>query len=267
MRNIIKKSMPKSVNSKKDESIYSGFKPLKEMSDLVIVSEEQYKANRALFFGEPGKKLKLKDSRDVIIARRIGGMAFPLEKAAELLLLSVCSNKRIADSPLSRPVVKTQAYLNMARAYSVHNAIFDFLNPGHKNKDSLAKIRKVNKELYLLLKDEYFVNHVVGLSRSKCEKPENPKFVIGNESIDFEYLSDLIELGYASMRGNLFNKSNSEDDLLCFVDSICMGSVMVTHLRHMGRKASIEYVINLFDASLRQYAEYVFDMLTINEEA
>ena len=45
------------------------------------------------------------------------------------------------------------------------------------------------------------------------------------------------------------------------------GSVMVTHLRHMGRKASIEYVINLFDASLRQYAEYVFDMLTINEEA
>ena len=75
MRNIIKKSMPKSVNSKKDESIYSGFKPLKEMSDLVIVSEEQYKANRALFFGEPGKKLKLKDSRDVIIARRIGGMA------------------------------------------------------------------------------------------------------------------------------------------------------------------------------------------------
>ena len=87
--------MPKSINSKKNTNNKSDINFLKELNGQVVVSVEQYKAHPDLFLGNILEGLSLKDNRDVVVAIAIGGMVFPIERVAELLLNCIFINYEI----------------------------------------------------------------------------------------------------------------------------------------------------------------------------
>ena len=56
-------------------------------------------------------------------------------------------------------------------------------------------------------------------------------------------------------------------DRITLMFTACMGYIMVTQLRHMGRKAAIEYAAKELGPDSKSCVEVVFRMLTIDKEA
>ena len=260
-----KKTMPKSIINGKKNNNMSDITFLKELNGQVVVSVEQYKSNPDYFLGKPGDNLRLKDGREVVVACELEGMAFPLDKLADLLLNCILINHEAASAYVNSDFT-VQAYPMLARAYKLYCAIMDFLNPGHK-RATLEFMRQFDKDLYSFLKVEGTVKYFDNISRRDHEDPENPKFCIGHESIDEEYLASMISLG-AIRIFKIMEEEEIDDkmDRITLMFTACMGYIMVTQLRHMGRKAAIEYAAKELGPDSKECVEIVLKMLTIDKK-
>lgn len=270
-------TMPKSINSKKNGQHHTGtvqtrvnstecsIKFMKEFNGQVVVSAEQFKSNPDCFLGKPGNNLRLKDGREVVLACEIGNMVFSLDRMWKLLFGSTLLLGNIATSD-DDSLVDAQTNMHLARAYNEYCIIKEFLYPGHK-KEGLKEMRRFDKELYRILKNESAVEQLVIQSRECCEMPDNPKFQFEEESIDMEYLAYLIELGYRYLALGLDDEFDSTEDYVNFAWTVYEGCILVTQLRGMGRKAAIEYAANKLGADSKECVETVFKMLTIDKEA
>ena len=257
-------SKPKSVNSKKSSNNKSDIKFLKELNGQVVVSVEQYKAHTDLFLGNIWDGLSLKDNRDVVVAIATGGMVFPIERVAELLLNCIFINYEMISENVNSELT-VQAYPIIARAYNLYCAIMDVMLPGHKPA-TLEVIRQQDEDLYRLLKVDGTVKYFDKVSRD-YEKPENPKFRFGNERIDTEYLAYMILNGILGMQRMWQENTDVTEDRKDFMFTLCMGSIMVTKLRRMERMAAIKYAANVLGPGSKSCVEVVSRMLTIGKEA
>ena len=264
MNKMQKVSMPKSIESKKNTNNKSSIKFLKELNKQVVVSVEQYLAHPELFLGNPLDGLRLKDNRDVVVAVEIGGMAFPIERVAELLLNCIFINHEMISKKVNSQLTE-QAYPIIARAFKLYCAILDVMLPGHKPA-TLEVMRQHDEELYRLLKAEGTVKHFEKISRD-YENPENPKFRFGNERIDTEFLAYIILNGIFGMQRIWQENPDVTEDRKGFMFTLCMGSIMTTQLRRMERKAAIKYAAKELGPGSKSCVEVVFRMLTIDTEA
>lgn len=257
--------MTKSINSKKNTNNKSDIKFLKELNGQVVVSVEQYKAHPNLFLGTPDNNFRLKDGREVILAQVIGNKAFPLERVADNLLSFILL---IAGGVISTtdPNVKRQILMDTARAFKVYCAIMDLLDSYHM-QDTLDKIRRYDESLYSILSDEEKVERLVAFSRSECEDPRSPKVQFGDESIDVDYLSHLIEWGYKPLAIGLDDEFDSDEEYFDFAFTIIVGCIIVTQLRGLGREEAVEYFIDELGDNNKGNVEFFFDLLTIDKEA
>ena len=256
--------MPKSVNSRKNANNKSDINFLKELNGQVVVSVEQYKAHPDLFLGNILEGLSLKDNRDVVVAIAIGGMVFPIERVAELLLNCIFINYEMISKDVNSQLT-VQAYPIIARAYNLYCAIMDVIIPGHKPA-TLEVMRQYDEDLYGLLKVDGTVKYFDKISRD-YEDPENPKFRFGNERIDTEYLAYMILNGIFGMQGILQEETDTKEDEIDFMFTLCMGGIMVTKLRHMERKAALNYAAKVLGPGSQSCVEVVSRMLTIDKEA
>ena len=270
-------TMPKSINSKKNGQHQTGAiqtrvntsnhnnKFLKELSGQVVVSVEKYKSNPDLFIGNLRDGLRLKDGREVIVACEIEGMAFPLDKVADLLLNCILINFEMASANVNSDLT-VQSYPLLARAYKFYCTIMDFLNPGHKSS-TLEFMRQYNKDLYSLLKAEGSVNYFGNINRRDYEKPENPSFCFGKESIDAECLAYMVALGAIRINKIIQDEEiDDEMDRMNIMFTAVMGGIMAAKLRRMKRKAAIEYAAKELGPGSKGCVEVVFKMLTIDKE-
>lgn len=264
MKKISKQSMPKSVNTKKSTNNKSSIMFLKELNGQVVVSVEQYKSHPDLFLGNPWDGLRLKDGREVIVAVEIGGMAFPIERVANLLRKCIFINYDMISKNVNSDLT-VQAYPMIARAYNLYCAIMDVIIPGHKLA-TLEVMRQYDEDLYGLLKVDGTVKYFDKISRD-YENPENPKFRFGNERIDTEYLAYMILNGFFGMQGMLQEETDTKEDEIDFMFTLCMGGIMVTKLRRMERKAALNYAAKVLGPGSQSCVEVVSRMLTIDKEA
>ena len=255
--------MPKSVNIKKSSNNKSDIKFLKELNGQVVVSVEQYKAHPDLFLGNIWDGLSLKDNRDVVVAVVIGGMVFPIERVAELLLNCIFINYEMISKDVNSQLT-VQAYPIIARAYNIYCAIMDVVIPGHKPA-TLEVMRQHDEDLYRLLKVKGTVKYFDKISRD-YENPENPKFCFGNERIDTEYFAYMILNGFFGMQRLWQENTDVVEDSKDFMFTLCMGSIMVTKLRRMERKAAIKYAAKELGPGSKGCVEVVSRMLTIEKE-
>ena len=131
------KSMPQRINSKKNEQHHTGAVQtgasiancnihfMKELSGQVLVSIDEFIANRELIHGTPEEGFRLEDDREVFMACELEGMAFPLDKVADLLLNCILINYETA-SVNANSDLTVQAYPMLARAYKLYCAIMGF---------------------------------------------------------------------------------------------------------------------------------------------
>ena len=257
-----KKTMPKSINSKKNNK--SNIKFLKELNGQVLVSVQQYQSHPELFLGTPGN-LRLKDGREAIVSIVVRDKVFPLDRVANLLKSIIFFVAEVI-FPTDDPYVKCQAHLDSARAFKVYCDIMELLDPGHM-QDALDEIREFDEELYGILNDAEKVEHLVSISRSECESPLNPKIQFIAESIDVEYLSRLIEFGYKPLLCVLNDEFESDEEYVNFAFTMIVGCVMVKELQGMEREEAIECFLDEFGYHNKECAEFFFNMLTINKEA
>ena len=257
-------SMPRSINGKKNENNKSNIKLLKELNGQVLVSLEQYKAHPNLFLGTIGNNLRLKDRREVVLVKVIGDKAFPLEKVADILLSFILF---IAGGVVSATFQssKRQALMDTARAFKTYCAIMDVLNPG-QIQVALEQIRQFDESLYSILNDEEKVESLVAFSRIKNEDARSPKVQLGNECIDVDYLSHLIEWGYKPLIIGLDDVFDSREEFLDFAFTVVVGCIMVTQLRGMGREEAVKFFIDELGHNSKEGAEFLFNLLTINNE-
>ena len=260
----MKNTMPKSINSKNTKN-KCNIKILKGFNGQVLVSLEEYKAHRHFFLGTSGNNLRLKDGREVILVKVIGDKAFPIERVSDNLLSFILL---VAGGIISTtdPGTKRQVLIDTARAFKVYCAIMDLLDSGHK-KDTLDKIRRYDENLYSVLSDEEKVERLVAFSRSECEDPRSPKVQLGNERIDVDYLSHLIEWGYKPLAIGLDDEFDSDEEYFDFAFTIIVCCIMVTQLRGMEREEAVEYFIDELGHNSKDSVEFFFNLLTINKEA
>ena len=236
MKKTSKKSMPKSVNSKKNNDYKCNTRPSKVL---------HYNG------------LKKIDGRCVCV---VENMVINLEKVAELLLSSILFFNEAAAYNDDHHT-KTQAVRDLARAYHVYRTIKDILHPG-SSSTILEEFRQYDEELYRLVEDEDTVSQLVNISREECEVPENPRISIGNERIDMNYLSDLIEWGFRSLVIGLDDKEDYEN----FSSTAFAGCIMVTQLRRMDIEEATAYIIDELGSHGKTCIEYYFGMLTIGKK-
>ena len=259
-----KKTMPKSIINGKKNNNMSDITFLKELNGQVVVSVEQYKSAPDYFIGKPGDNLRLKDGREVVVACELEGMAFPLDKLADLLLNCILINHEAASAYVNSDFT-VQAYPMLAGAYKLYCAIMDFLNPGHK-RATLEFMRQFDKDLYSFLKVEGTVKYFDNISRREHEEPENPRFCFGHESIDEEYLAYMILNGIFGMQRIWQETPDATEDSKDFMFTLCMGSIMVTKLRRMEKKAAIKYAAKELGPDSKECVEIVLKMLTIDKK-
>lgn len=271
-------SMSQGVNSKKNGQHNTGAAQtgatfpncnihfMKELSGQVLVSIDEFIANRELIHGTPEEGFRLEDGREVFMACELEGTVFPLDKVADLLLNCILINHEAVSAGVNSDFT-VQAYPMLARAYKLYCAIMDLLNPDHK-RATLEFMRQFDKELYSFLKVEGTVKYFDNISRRDHEDLENPKFCIGYESIDEDYLADLISLGAFRML-KIIEAEEIDDEMArtTLMFTTCMGYIMVAQLRHMGRKAAIKYAANKLGPGSKSCVEVVFRMLSIDKKA
>jgi hypothetical protein len=229
-----KASMPKSVNSKKNNKC--NVRP----------------SNVLQFNG-----LKKIDGRYVCV---VENKAIDLEEVAELLLSSILFFHEAA-THYEGLQSKTQAVLDLTRTYHYYRTVKDILHPGSSNS-ILEEFRLYDEELYRLVEDEDTVNQLVNILREKCESPESPRIQFGNELIDRDYLSNIIEWGFRQLVIGLANKEDYES----FSSTAFSGCIMVTQLRRMDIEEAMTYMMEEFGSYGKDCIEYFFAMPTIGKK-
>ena len=277
--------MPKSINSKKNEqhtnaaqttvnASNSGFRPLKELNGQVLVSVDEFIANRKLIHGTPEEGFRLKDGREVIVATEIKGVAYPLERVADLLLFSLRSNILIRNSRDCNFFDRIQAESDTAKAFQIIWTIDDILGSDRKIK-ALEIAHRLNYITFLQLLDRESIEQLAEYGASEVrEALDLPDFQVSDkrkiqfldEYEDPQRLSNMIELGHRAIVASLEETDSKEDgiDLMC---TEITGCFMVAQLRGMKRKATIEYSSNELGPYSKECVEAVLNMLTIDKEA
>ena len=264
MKTTRKVTMPKGVNSKKNSK--SNVKILKRFNGQVLVSLEEYKAHRHLFLGTPGNNnLRLEDGREVILVKVIGDKAFPIERVAELLRAFIVFIAGRALLPNDSDA-KHHALMDTGRAFRAYCAIMEVLNPD-QIKATLYLVRQFDESLYSVLSDGEKLERLVAFSRAECEDPRNFRVKLGNESIDVDYLSCLIEWGYKPLCCKLDDEFDSDEDYFNYSFTIIVGCILVTQLRGMEREEAVEYFLNELGDNSIGNVEFFFNLLTIYKEA
>lgn len=257
------KEMPKSINTKRNNKCNIKF--LKELKGQVVVSLEQYLANQDLFLRTPDNNLRLKDNREVIVAITIGDKYFPADKTADILssyIFAVASGCYSSD----KYDAKTNAILPVARALKIYCDIENVLNPS-EIQDTLDCLRKVDEDLYNVLRDKHTVKNLDRYCKSKYENPCNPKIQLVNESIDSERLAQFVEYGYKPLLKHLGAKFDSVEESKSFTFSLVAAGIMVTQFRGMGMKEAFDYFKRELYLNDKKFIKYFWSLLTIDKEA
>lgn len=266
------KTMPKSINSKKNNK--SNIKFLKELNGQVLVSIDEFIANRELIHGTPEEGFSLEDGREVTVAMEIKGVAYPLERVADLLLLSLIANIHIRNARASNFFARIQAESDVAKAFQIIWTIDDILGSDSKIK-ALEIAHHLNYVTFLQLLDMESVEKLAEYGASEvCEALDLLDFQISDDrKIQFidEYedpqrLSNMIELGHKAIVVPLEETDSKEEGMNLMFTQI-MGCIMVAQLRGMKRKATIEYLSNELGSDSEECLETVLKMLTIDKEA
>lgn len=283
MNKMQKVSMPKNIESNKNEqhknaaqttvnASNSGFRPLKELNGQVLVSMDEFIANRELIQGTPEEGFRLEDGREVTVAIEIKGVAYPLERIADLLLYSLISNIHTGNS--RDYFASIQAQFDTAKAFQIIWAIDDILD-SDKKIQALKIAHKLDYVAFLQLMDresvEQLANRSVSQVREALHLPpiqaqDNRKIQFINECEDPLRLSNMLERGHRALCIAQEDVESKEEGIdLMFTEM--MGCIMVAQLRGMNRKATIEYVGNELGSDSKKCVETVLKLLTIDKAA
>ena len=277
--------MPKSINSEKNEqhtnaaqttvnASNSGFRPLKELNGQVLVSVDEFIANRKLIHGTPEEGFRLDDGREVTVAIEIEDVAYPLERVADLLLFSLMFNILIRNSRDTNFFARIQAESDVAKAFRIIWTIDDILGSDRKIK-ALETAHRLNYVTFLQLLDGESVEQLAEYGASEvCEALDLHDFQVSDKRKmqfldkyeDPQRLSNMIELGQRAIAATL-EETDSKEEGIDRMFTVIMGCIMVAQLRGMKRKATIEYLNNELGSDSEECLETVLKMLTINKEA
>ena len=272
MNKTSKKTMPKSINSKKNNK--SNIKFLKELNGQVLVSVDEFIANRKLIHGTPEEGFRLDDGREVTVAIEIEGVACPLERVADLLLFSLMFNILIRNSRDTNFFARIQAESDVAKAFRIIWTIDDILGSDRKIK-ALETAHRLNYVTFLQLLDGESVEQLAEYGASEvCEALDLHDFQVSDKRKmqfldkyeDPQRLSNMIELGQRAIAATL-EETDSKEEGIDRMFTVIMGCIMVAQLRGMKREAAIEYLSNELGSDSEECLETVLKMLTINKEA
>ena len=266
------KTMPQSINSKKNNK--SNVKFLKELNGQVLVSVDEFIANRNLIHGTPEEGFRLDDGREVTASIEIEGVACPLERVADLLLFSLMFNILIRNSRDTNFFARIQAESDVAKAFRIIWTIDDILGSDRKIK-ALETAHRLNYVTFLQLLDGESVEQLAEYGASEvCEALDLHDFQVSDKRKmqfldkyeDPQRLSNMIELGQRAIAATL-EETDSKEEGIDRMFTVIMGCIMVAQLRGMKRKATIEYLNNELGSDSEECLETVLKMLTINKEA
>lgn len=264
------KAMPKSINSKKNGQHHKGsaqsrvnttkhsIRFLKELNGQVLVSTDEFIANRKLIHGTPEEGFRLEDGREVTVAMEIKGSAYPFERIADLLLFSLISNIHIESSRDSNFIARIQAESDIAKAFQIIWAIDDILDSDRKIL-ALKIAHSLDYKTFLQLIDGEMVERLAEYGVSDISA------ALFDEYDDPQRLSNMIEQGHRAIC-IAQEEADSEEECIDLMFTEVTGCIMAAQLRGMKRKAAIEYAINELGPDSKKCVETVFEMLTIEKK-
>ena len=280
------KQMPKSINSQKNEQPHTSvaqarenttehdIRFLKELKGQVLVSIDEFIANRELIQGTLEEGFRLEDGREVTVVIEIKSLAYPLERIADLLLFSLISNIHLHDSRGVNYFLRIQSLSDVAKAFQIIWNIDSILGSDRKI-EALGIAHKLNFVTFLQLIDTEGVEQLAEYGASSVREtlnlpplkvPNKRKIKFVDEYVDPIRISNIFEMGNKAI-GIAQEETDSKERGIDLMFTEIMGCIMVAQLRGMRRKETIEYVSNELGSDSKGCVETVLKMLAIDKAA